>query len=124
MTDASSVGLLATFGAGVVSFLSPGVLPLVPAYMSYIAGHSAQRERRSRRGQWLVMLGTGVPFLLTAVFIDRAARLLGRLRGFGAALQWGGGLVLVVFGAAMITGDVSRLSTWLLLNVPALGTIG
>lgn len=34
------VGLLAAFGAGLVSFLSPCVLPLVPAYLSFLAGMS------------------------------------------------------------------------------------
>ena len=32
------VGLAAAFAAGLVSFLSPCVLPLVPAYVSYVAG--------------------------------------------------------------------------------------
>ena len=39
--DASSVGFLAAFAAGAVSFLSPCVLPLVPGYVSYVAGQSA-----------------------------------------------------------------------------------
>ncbi|MDH4174433.1 MAG: cytochrome c biogenesis protein CcdA, partial [Betaproteobacteria bacterium] len=69
-------------------------------------------------------LGLGVPFLLTALFIDRAARILGELRGFGAALQIGGGLVLVALGIAMITGWLSAFANWLLRAFPALGAIG
>ena len=38
MFEASNLGLAAAFAAGLVSFLSPCVLPLVPAYVSYIAG--------------------------------------------------------------------------------------
>lgn len=38
MTDAASVGLLTAFAAGIVSFLSPCVLPIVPAYLSLITG--------------------------------------------------------------------------------------
>lgn len=34
------VGILLAFGAGVLSFLSPCVLPLFPAYLSYITGIS------------------------------------------------------------------------------------
>ena len=45
MTDATAIGFPAAFGAGGVSFLSPCVLPLVPAYVSYIAGESVQRKR-------------------------------------------------------------------------------
>ena len=69
-------------------------------------------------------LGLGVPFLLAALFADRAAKVLGRLRGFGAALQIGGGLVLVVFGVAMIAGWVSVAAIWLLDAVPALSRLG
>src|ERR1700732_2117387 len=38
---ASGVGILAALGAGVVSFLSPCVLPLVPGYLSAVTGVSA-----------------------------------------------------------------------------------
>jgi cytochrome c-type biogenesis protein len=43
----SSVGLVTAFAAGVVSFLSPCVLPLVPGYVSYVAGDVAASERRN-----------------------------------------------------------------------------
>ena len=38
MSGLSGVGLMTSFGAGVISFLSPCVLPLVPGYVSYVAG--------------------------------------------------------------------------------------
>ena len=37
---ASGVGLFAAVGAGIVSFLSPCVLPLVPGYLSAVTGVS------------------------------------------------------------------------------------
>ena len=36
----SDIGILSAFAAGMISFLSPCVLPLVPGYMSFIAGRS------------------------------------------------------------------------------------
>src|SRR6266568_4487808 len=42
MFEASTLGLATAFGAGLVSFLSPCVLPLVPAYVSYVAGQPPQ----------------------------------------------------------------------------------
>lgn len=69
-------------------------------------------------------LGLGVPFLATALFIDRAARLTARLRRFGAGLQVAGGLVMVGLGIAMITGRMTAFSLWLLETFPALGRIG
>ena len=38
--DVSPLGVLVAFVAGIISFLSPCVLPLVPGYVSYIAGGS------------------------------------------------------------------------------------
>ena len=40
MNGLSGIGLLTSFGAGVISFLSPCVLPLVPGYVSYVAGEA------------------------------------------------------------------------------------
>lgn len=40
--DFSLIGILIAFAAGVISFLSPCVLPLVPGYVSYIAGGSLE----------------------------------------------------------------------------------
>ena len=40
MPELSDIGILSAFVAGIVSFLSPCVLPLVPGYVSYVAGRS------------------------------------------------------------------------------------
>ena len=40
MPEISGIGVLTAFLAGAISFLSPCVLPLVPGYVSYIAGRS------------------------------------------------------------------------------------
>jgi cytochrome c-type biogenesis protein len=69
-------------------------------------------------------LGLGVPFLLAALFIDRAARFTSRLRRFGAALQIVGGLVMVTAGVAMMTGRMSQFALWILDTFPVLGKIG
>ena len=34
------IELIVAFGAGLISFLSPCVLPLIPGYISYISGNS------------------------------------------------------------------------------------
>jgi cytochrome c-type biogenesis protein len=244
MTDAASVGAGTAFLAGVVSFLSPCVLPLVPAYLSYVSAQATWHRHLSvsRRlatlglsaffvagfstvfvalgagasaiGQLfsryryelniaggiviimfgLLMLGTmrwaawfqrdlrfhprivggspvtayvlglafgfgwtpcigpvlgailalsaastssagiallgayaiglGVPFLVCAIFLDRAADALRRLRRLGQLLQLVGGLVLITVGVAMITGYLSTFAIWLLNALPVLGRIG
>ncbi len=245
MSDLSSLGVLTAFAAGIVSFLSPCVLPLVPGYVSYVAGESLQHGRHlsvsqrisafsmsglfvmgfstvflafgasaSALGQLLIRyryeanliggaiiigfgllmlgmprwlpwlqrdvrfhphvlrghpvsafvlglafgfgwtpcigpvlgailtvsaagttaggvgllgayaLGLGVPFLASALFLDRAARLLREVRRLGQLLQFGGGLLLVALGVAMITGWLNAFSFWLIETFPALRTIG
>src|SRR5229473_1926767 len=40
MSNIATIGVVAAFAAGIISFLSPCVLPLVPGYVSYLAGHA------------------------------------------------------------------------------------
>jgi cytochrome c-type biogenesis protein len=51
---ASGVGILAALGAGLVSFLSPCVLPLVPGYLSAVTGVSVDELDRAGRRRVLV----------------------------------------------------------------------
>jgi cytochrome c-type biogenesis protein len=245
MIDISQTGMVAAFGAGIISFLSPCVLPLVPGYVSYIAGQSATvgaprstvlrhqtiglslcfvlgfstvfvilgasatvlgqlliayryelnlvggaivigfglftlgllrpwwlaRDLRAHAatqggrpvGAYLLgmafafgwspcigpilgviltvsaasatvskgvtllatySLGLGVPFLVAAAFTDG---LLARLKSIGRAgriLRLVAGSVMIVMGAAMITGQLTTFSFWLLETFPLLATIG
>lgn len=69
-------------------------------------------------------LGLGLPFLLSAAF---TGGLLRRWRGagrFGRWFQIAAGAVMIVMGAAMITGTMTVFSFWLLENVPVLAKIG
>lgn len=108
------IGLFTVFAAGVVTFLSPCVLPLVPAYLSYVVGESVDELKRSRRPRLAAMgvyaAGLGcVPFLLAAAF---TTSFIARLRAFGRlgrALHLTAGLVLIVVGIAMITGHLTAL---------------
>lgn len=68
------------FAAGVVSFLSPCVLPLVPGYLSYMSGFSSLDgvERRSFPA-WLAALFFVAGFTLVFVALGATATLLGSL---------------------------------------------
>jgi cytochrome c-type biogenesis protein len=68
--------------------------------------------------------GLGVPFLATALFIERARRITGGLRRFGAALQRAGGLLMVLLGLAIMNDRLTGLSLWLFERFPLLRTIG
>ncbi|MGE0068075.1 MAG: cytochrome c biogenesis CcdA family protein, partial [Solirubrobacterales bacterium] len=65
---AAGVGLLAALAAGVVSFLSPCVLPLVPGYLSAVTGVSAAELEDAN---WRRVLGPSLLFVasFSAIFI-------------------------------------------------------
>jgi len=239
----SGIGLLTSLGAGIVSFLSPCVLPLVPGYVSFVAGDTLTASAEPRRkiaglhlslcfvlgfstvfvtigasttslGQWLqsyryeagligggivillglfmlglthlswlqrdfrfhgnlkggrplaaylvglafafgwtpcigpvlgailtttavsatvpqgvlllslYSLGLGLPFIAAALFTDG---LMMRLRAFGRlsrSLQFAGGVVVTAIGIAMLTGELTSFSYWLLDNFPILARFG
>lgn len=78
-------------------------------------------------GVWLLSayaLGLGVPFVLSAVFLRELVGRLRVLRHAGRPLQKAAGLVMVVMGVAMVTGQLTVFSYWLLEQFPVLGRIG
>lgn len=84
MTElAPPVSLTLAFTAGVVSFLSPCVAPLVPGYLAYLFGASVEKLESPGWGQMLYGLAATSLFVLgfTAVFVSlgTSASLLGSL---------------------------------------------
>lgn len=87
----------------------------------------AATEETVQRGMLLMAvyaLGLGLPFLLTAVFIARASRLMLRLRPWMAMIERAMGALLVVVGIALMTGAMTDFSFWLLETFPALEYLG
>jgi cytochrome c-type biogenesis protein len=79
---ASGVGILAALGAGVVSFISPCVLPLVPGYLSAVTGVSVGELERA---SWRRVL---VPSLIFVASFSAIFILLGLgATGIGSTLQ-------------------------------------
>ncbi|MGQ0663966.1 MAG: cytochrome c biogenesis CcdA family protein [Pseudomonadota bacterium] len=246
MLELSGIGLATAFAAGLISFLSPCVLPLVPGYLSYVTGRSLDDLRRPGEwrshlaavwlslffvfgfstvfvalgasatavSQWLLKyryeanlvgggivilfglllagvlrvpglerefrfagpikggnligafvlglafafawtpcigpvlgailtvsassvqvangvyllavysLGLGLPFLIAAAFTGAFLDRVRSFRRWGRPLQMAAGGVMAIMGIAMITGDLSSFSYWLLKTFPALGLIG
>ena len=111
--EIGGIGLAAAFAAGVVSFLSPCVLPLVPAYLSYVAGWSLRGEgSRSGRSR-AAALAASLVFVLgfTTVFVAMGAgatAAAGLLLAHRGALEIAAGIVVAVFGLALML----PLSPW------------
>ena len=69
-------------------------------------------------------LGLGVPFMLSALSLDRFIKHQKFLRRWGHFIHIAAGLIMILMGSLMITGKLSELSYWLLRTFPALGVIG
>jgi cytochrome c-type biogenesis protein len=115
--EAGAVGLAAAFAAGLVSFVSPCVLPLVPAYVSYVAGQPLHGRPRPGASERLAALALSAFFVLgfSAVFVSlgASATLLGRLLlQYRYEANLVGGAIVIVFGLLMI--GMSRGMPWLL----------
>src|SRR6266508_4398223 len=96
--------LLLTFAAGLISFVSPCVLPLVPAYLSHLAGRSAI-EAKTSGDRWRTF-GHALAFVLGLsalfIFLGASIGLLGSLIPnqvlWRQVLRQVAGVVLVVMG--------------------------
>ena len=94
MTDPS---VFVTFLAGLASFFSPCVLPLVPGYLSYMSGTAAAGRRRIP--VWLVALGFVAGFTIVFVALGATATLLGSIVvAHKELLTRLGGVVIIVMG--------------------------
>lgn len=98
--------LLLAFGTGVVSFLSPCVLPLVPGYLSFLTGIAPGDLGSSRGDRWAV-LGPSLLFVagFSAVFVamGASASALGALVGrYRDVLQYVAGALILAMGVLML----------------------
>ncbi|HVE11931.1 MAG TPA: cytochrome c biogenesis protein CcdA, partial [Elusimicrobiota bacterium] len=97
--------MLLALGAGLASFLSPCVLPLVPVYLAFLTGTSLTglQESGSRR---LVLAHAAcfiVGFSLVFIALGASASLLGSLLfRYRSLIERLGGLVLAVLGLWML----------------------
>lgn len=113
MALASNLGFATAFAAGAVSFLSPCVLPLVPGYVSYVAGQSVggysvgQARVRTLGLSLCFVLGFSTVFVLLGLGANALSTVLNAYRW---EVNLASGLLIITFG----------LFTAGLLNVPML----
>lgn len=128
--DATSIGVAFAFGAGLLSFLSPCVLPLVPSYVTFITGLSLEDVQHSRRATLVHALLFILGFSLIFISLGASATLLGRvLLAYRDWISRIGGVLIIVFGLYMLgvfnIGAFSRERRFHLANKPMgyLGTV-
>jgi cytochrome c-type biogenesis protein len=94
---------IAAFLAGVVSFLSPCVLPLVPGYVSLVSGAGVDELKEANPQLRRVMLLNSIMFILgfSVVFLSMGLAAAGLGSLFGTHRSWLiriGGVVIILFG--------------------------
>ncbi len=96
-----SVSFPLAFAAGLLSFISPCVLPLVPVYLGYLSGTSfsasASHDRLQVFSQALFFVG-GFTLVFVILFGLPTTLLAGALQQYSELLTRLGGLILIVFG--------------------------
>lgn len=105
MDTISQVSLFAAFSAGLLSFVSPCVLPLVPSYVSYITGLSVEKLANvEERGHFRsLIIVNSLLFIagFSTVFIafGASASLIGQLLyEYQDIIRKVGGILIVIFG--------------------------
>jgi cytochrome c-type biogenesis protein len=99
----SPVGFVVAFGAGMASFVSPCVLPLVPSYLSLMSGLSATEMTVATTTDQRTLLRSALLFVagFTVVFaiFEAGASALGRtLQAHQTGLTQAAGVVIIVMG--------------------------
>ena len=95
--------LFIAFGAGLVSFLSPCVLPLIPGYISYISGQSFQDILNSKKISFFPLILFCLGFSTVFVILGASASFLGqRLLQNSEVLRVIAGIVIIVFSLQLI----------------------
>jgi cytochrome c-type biogenesis protein len=97
----TEVGIFIALAAGVLSFLSPCILPLVPAYLSFVTGMSLEdmeegTDRRRTLTYALLFVGG---FSLVFILLGASASFLGQFfRYYDVWIARIGGVVIIVLG--------------------------
>ncbi len=101
-----------------------GWTPCIGPQLSMILTLAATDPGRGTALLGVYALGLGVPFLLSAIFIERSMHLMNRVKRYMGVIERVSGVLLIAVGVMLLTGWLSAISYWLLEAFPALGAIG
>jgi cytochrome c-type biogenesis protein len=93
---------IASFLAGIATFISPCILPLIPAYLTFITGesideltHSEGSYKRATADALFFIAGFTLVFVLLGASASYLGSLMSDKRDY---LRWAGGILVIVFG--------------------------
>ena len=130
MSEPATIGFAISFAAGLLSFLSPCVLPLIPSYVTFVTGLSLEDVQRARRVALIHSLLFVFGFSLIFLALGATATTLGRMLGYNR--EWVGrvgGVLVIILGLYLLgafnVGFFSRERRLHIANKPLgyLGTI-
>jgi cytochrome c-type biogenesis protein len=105
----ADVNVFVAFAAGIFSFLSPCVLPLIPSYLSFVSGVSLEEMRSDQalsRGRWRMVLNALafiIGFSFVFVSLGASASFLGSLfLGYRNIIRIAGGLLILLVGLYLV----------------------
>jgi len=97
------IELTISFGAGLLSFLSPCVLPLIPGYISYVSGQSLQEVINSKKINIFPLLLFCFGFSTVFIIFGASASLLGQLfLQNSEILRLIAGVIIIIFSFQLI----------------------
>ena len=97
------IELLIAFGAGLISFISPCVLPLIPGYVSFISGQSLQEILRLKQVNFLPLILFCLGFSTVFIILGASASFLGKtLLQNSETLRIIAGIVIIIFSLQLV----------------------
>jgi cytochrome c-type biogenesis protein len=107
MDDGASLGIAISFTAGLLSFLSPCVLPLIPSYVTFVTGLGLEDVQRARRTALVHSLLFVAGFTAVFLALGATATAFGRLLGYHRVWIGRAGGVLVILLGLYLLGVVN-----------------
>tara|TARA_B110000483_G_scaffold69823_1_gene87179 strand:- start:23 stop:730 length:708 start_codon:yes stop_codon:yes gene_type:complete len=97
------IELFVAFGAGLISFLSPCVLPLIPGYISFISGASLNELLAKKKINMIPLILFTLGFSFVFIMFGAAASYLGQvLLQNSQTLRVIAGLIIIIFSLQLI----------------------
>ena len=95
--------LFIAFGAGLISFLSPCVLPLIPGYISYVSGSSFNELIEKKNINLIPIILFTVGFSIVFIIFGAASTFLGQLLLQNSfELRIAAGVIIIIFSLHII----------------------
>ena len=100
--------IIPAFIAGILTFLAPCTLPLVPGYLAFISGTAADKKKIFLNGV-LYVVGFSTVFILFGSLVGLGGALLFQYRSIATQL---GGVFLIILGTFMATNNFGFWISW------------